>query len=323
MAKKQSRRRSAAERRLIVGIGEVLWDIYPDGKFPGGAPANFAYHVHHLGHSACIISRVGRDSLGYELLERLAMAGLETRWIQHDAVRPTGTVKVSLDRQGVPRFHCSEDVAFDYIEPAPQWQGLCGLVDAVLFGTLAQRRETSRNSIRDFLGRCTKALRVYDVNIRGWDEMTRHLVIDSLRLADVLKINDEEHRLLSGVFGFADQEPAAFLRFLVQEFELQLVALTLGREGCVLANKSEVVYEPGLDVEVTDTTGAGDAFAAALVVRLLEGTALRQIARFANALGALVATRKGATPGWNLTELRRFIASIPGRTWSPQFQQFG
>ncbi len=178
-----------------------MWDLYPDGKFPGGAPANFAYHVHHLGQAAYIISRVGRDSLGEELLERLAMAGLETRLIQRDVTRPTGTVKVKLDRQGNPRFECAEDVAFDHIEPAPQWPAFYETVDAVLFGTLAQRRETSRNAIREFLNHCTKALRVYDINIRGWDEITRHLVLDSLRLADVLKLNEEEHRLLRETLG--------------------------------------------------------------------------------------------------------------------------
>ncbi|MDZ7270429.1 MAG: carbohydrate kinase [candidate division KSB1 bacterium] len=322
MGKKQTQRRGAPARKLIVGIGEVLWDLYGDEKFPGGAPANFAYHVHHLGHDAYIISRVGRDSSGDELLDRLSMAGLETRWIQRDVNHPTGTVKVSLDRQGVPRFHCSDDVAFDYLEPAPQWQTLYGLVDAVLFGTLAQRNEQSRNAIREFLSQCTKALRVYDVNIRGWDEMTRRLVLDSMPLADVLKLNDEERHLLSEAFGFDDSQPALFLRFLAEEFDLQVVALTLGHEGCVLANRTEVVYEPGLVVEVEDTTGAGDAFAAGLVVKLLEGAHLREIARFANALGALVATRRGATPGWNLTELRRFSTSIPSRAWSPLYLQF-
>jgi len=301
----------------------VLWDVYHDGKYPGGAPANFAYHVHHLGQDACVVSRVGRDESGDELVERLRTAGLDTSWIQRDAQRPTGSVKVNLDRQGVPKFQCAEDVAFDYIEPAPQWQSLYNTVDAVLFGTLAQRRDTSRNAIREFLTQVPSALRIYDVNIRGWDETTRHIVIDSLRLATALKLNEEECELLREAFGHKEEHPGSFLRFLVQEFELILVALTLGSQGCVLVDKEQVVYEPGFAVDVTDTTGAGDAFAAGLVVRFLDGVPLREVARFANALGALVATRKGATPGWNLTELRRLMSSTPARVWSETYQQFG
>ncbi|MCR4438309.1 MAG: carbohydrate kinase [bacterium] len=315
--------RTAAKKKFIVGIGEVLWDLYPDGKFPGGAPANFAYHVHHLGQEACIVSRVGRDELGDELAERLSMAGLDAGYLQRDAARPTGTVKISLDRQGMPKFQCTEDVAFDYLEPAPLWQSLYAKVDAVLFGTLAQRREGSRNAIREFLAQVPSALRIYDVNIRGWNDITRQLVVDSLRLANALKLNQEEHDLLRDVFHFQEDQPAAFLRFLVKEFDLRLVALTLGSEGCVLIDQAEVVYEPGFRVEVVDTTGAGDAFAAALVVMFLEGMPLREVARFANALGALVASRKGATPGWNLTELRRLISSTSTRVWSETYQQFG
>ncbi|MBC7186231.1 MAG: carbohydrate kinase [Calditrichaeota bacterium] len=315
--------RATAKKKFIVGIGEVLWDLYPDGKYPGGAPANFAYHVHHLGQEACIVSRVGRDELGDELTERLSMVGLDTRFIQRDAERPTGTVKISLDRQGVPKFQCTEDVAFDYLEAAPQWQSLYTKVDAVLFGTLAQRREGSRRAIREFLAQVPFALRIYDVNIRGWDHITRQLVLDSLPLANALKLNEEEHDVLRAAFHFQEAQPASFLRFLVKEFDLRLVALTLGSEGCVLVDQNEVVYEPGFPVEVVDTTGAGDAFAAALVVMFLEGMPLREVARFANALGALVATRKGATPGWNLTELRRFISSTSTKVWSETYREFG
>ncbi|MGQ9853148.1 MAG: carbohydrate kinase family protein [Candidatus Oleimicrobiaceae bacterium] len=317
------RREPQPKKQLIVGIGEVLWDVYPDGRYPGGAPANFAYHVHHLGQDACVISRVGRDELGDELVERLSMAGLDTSWIQRDAQRPTGSVKVNLDRQGVPRFQCADDVAFDYLEPAPQWQSLYHAVDAVLFGTLAQRRDTSRNAIREFLAQVPSALRIYDVNIRGWSETTRHIVIDSLRLASALKLNQEECALLQEAFGYKEKHPAVFLRFLVQEFELVLVALTLGSQGCVLVRKDEIVYEPGIAVEATDTTGAGDAFAAGLVVTFLNGAPLREVAQFANAVGALVATRKGATPGWNLTELRRFMSATRARIWSETYRQFG
>ncbi|MBN2357781.1 carbohydrate kinase [candidate division KSB1 bacterium] len=286
----------------IAGLGEVLWDIYDDKKLVGGAPANFAAHVTLAGHQGLLLSRVGEDQNGDELMAQLSRFGLDVASVQRDSTKPTGTVRVTVDAAGKPSFQCSHDVAFDALAYDRPWRDRATEVDAVLFGTLAQRHPDSRTTIQAFLADANQALKIFDLNLRGWNEQTAHIVEHGMHVCQVLKINDEElAQLQRNYSGPAQPEP--YLQYLLDTYNLQMAALTLGAGGCLLVTPDESVRHPGYRVRVVDTTGCGDAFAAALVVGYLEGAALHGIADFANRLGAFVACYQGAVPRWHYHNL--------------------
>ncbi len=286
----------------IAGLGEVLWDIYETAKFPGGAPANFAAHVQQAGHSGYILSRVGQDDLGDELLQYLQTLQLNTDGLQRDRQLATGSVHVTLDTLGVPTFQCSKNVAFDNLQLNDAWLRIAPQMDAVLWGTLAQRQLPSRQAINGFLQHAVNALKVFDVNLRGWNKDSREIIETSLRIADIIKLNKEELRTLKD--NFSDiMDDIIFLRMILERYSIKLAAVTLGEEGCLLVSPNEVVRRPGFKVNVADTTGAGDAFAAGLVVKFLDGAPLPEIADFSNRLGAFIATRNGAIPQWSSRDL--------------------
>lgn len=289
----------------IIGIGEILWDIYENEKYLGGAPTNFAYHCQQLGDRGIVVSRVGDDELGRSIIDSLCHKGLETGYIQLDCNQKTGTVRVTIDAAGKPQFQCSTDVAFDYLEFDDQLHSLAQQADAVLFGTLAQRNNTARASIYNFLAAASHAFKIFDINLRGWDQATERIVEDSLTLADAIKLNDDELHILKRAWQPKLDEPE-FLQFLLDKFDLQLAALTLGPHGCVLATKHEVIRSGGLTIEAKDTTGSGDAFAAALTCQYLKKKSLNEIAAASNLLGAFVALFSGATPHYTLDDLKKF-----------------
>ncbi|MFZ5516114.1 MAG: carbohydrate kinase family protein [Candidatus Zhuqueibacterota bacterium] len=293
----------------IVGLGEILWDVYEHGKFLGGAPANFAVHCHQLGDLGIIVSRIGIDALGREMLRELESRKLTTLLIQRDNSNPTGTVQVSLDEQGQPKFRCSVNVAFDHLEMDLSLRQLAGIADAVLFGTLAQRGAQTREAIHSFLALANRAFKVYDVNIRGWDDATRSIVESSLVRADAVKLNQNELAILKEAWR-PTLDDESFLRFLFNEFNLKLVALTLGADGCMLLNSDELVRTPGIAINPIDTTGCGDAFAAAMIHHYLRGNSLKEIAEASNALGAFVAQFSGATPVYSREKFEEFCRSV-------------
>jgi len=297
----------------VVGIGEVLWDVYDGDRRLGGAPANFALHVRQLGHDGVVVSRVGRDELGRGILESLGRMGAPTEYIQEDGEHPTGTVRVFLDSQGRPTFSITPEVAYDYLEYTEPLKILAERADAVLFGSLAQRNPKARESIREFLRNARMALKVFDVNLRGWDQGTQEVVRESLKLTDLLKVNDDELKRLKELLGRPDEDTKAFFGRLMGEFPVRLVALTLGEKGCVLATPEEVVTAPAMDIAPVDTTGSGDAFAAGLVVGVLEGRPLEEVAESANGIGGFVATRKGAVPSYTPSEVEHFVRTTPKR----------
>ena len=297
----------------VVGIGEVLWDVYDGDKRLGGAPANFALHVRQLGHDGIVVSRVGRDGLGREILDSLGRMGSPIEYIQVDGEHPTGTVMVSLDAQGRPTFSITPQVAYDYLEYTEDLRTLAERADAVLFGSLAQRNQRTRKAIWEFLRDARKALKVFDVNLRSWDQGTQEVVRESLKLTDLLKVNDDELKRLKELLGRPGEGTEGFLGRLMGEFQVRLVALTLGERGCVLATPEEVLASPAFDIAPVDTTGSGDAFAAGLVVGFLEGKSLRETADLANGLGGFVATRKGAVPPYTLSEIDHFLRTTPRR----------
>ncbi|MBN1559233.1 carbohydrate kinase [candidate division KSB1 bacterium] len=290
----------------IAGLGEVMWDVYGDEKFIGGSAANFAVHIANAGQDAYLCSRVGDDTDGHELVEKLNDRRVTTDGVQFDIFKPTGRLNITLERDGNPAYHCTRDVAFDHLRLDSIWEDLAPKMDGVFFGLLAQRSEPSREAIHAFLNKATTALKVCDLNIRKWDSMSEYAVNQSLAAADVLKLNENECELLkSGLH--VDVDPISFLRRLSQEHAIRLIALTMGANGCYLITPEEEEFDAGYSVTPLDSSGAGDAFAAGLVLKILQRAPLRDIADFANRLGAYVSTQKGAVPAWSFHDLDEFV----------------
>ena len=279
----------------VVGIGEVLWDLMPGGKQLGGAPANFAHHAHSLGAEAVVITRVGEDDLGREILQRLKQSEIAAGAVQIDANKPTGTVAVTLRDGGVPHFSIQEDVAWDWIVPTDLALKAVGEADAICFGSLAQRSPVSRASIQQLMAAApAKALRIFDINLRE-HYYSREIIEQSLRLANVLKLNDTELRALATLFDLGSH-PKQQIQGLSELFELQLIALTRGPQGSLLYQGGQWSEHLSQPVEVVDTVGAGDAFTAALTVGLLSKVNLHEFHAVAAQVARFVCSHAGATP---------------------------
>ena len=284
---------SPRKNAMIVGIGELLWDVYPDGrKVAGGAPFNFAFHCHQLGHPAAIVSRVGDDDLGRELRDEVRRLGLSDEWIQTDRVHPTGTVKVTLDANKVPSYEICENVAWDYIEWNEELWRLTDICRAVCHGTLAQRGPVSLGTIDQFVS-MSGGLIVCDLNLRH-HYFDKELVRWSMGPSDWVKLNDSELAILAQLNAVPVDEIEQTVRRLCRPNQTMVV--TRGGDGCVILIGDESFSEPAVPSRVVDTVGAGDAFTAAMVCLHLEGRPLRDCARFANHYAARVCEHQGATP---------------------------
>jgi len=282
-------------KHIVAGIGELLWDELPGGRALGGAPGNFAWHAHALGLTGVVISRVGDDEDGREILERLGDLGLRRDLVEKDPAHPTGLSTVSVDSAGVPSFHVHENAAWDFISPGPELYRAAPLVDAVNFGTLGQRCPVSRQTTREFLARTRpEAIRLFDLNLRP-PHYTPEVIAESLALASVVKLNDHELSVVSDMFGFCG-DGRERVRRMAGEFGLDLVALTLGEKGSVLYSRGSWSVHTGVATPVIDTVGAGDAFAASLVAGMIAGFDLDRINDRANRVASFVCSRPGATP---------------------------
>jgi fructokinase len=279
----------------IVAVGEVLWDLLPSGKQLGGAPANFTYQCRSLGADARLVTRVGDDSLGREVLERFGQLGLATEHVQFDHELPTGTVEVALAPDGQPRFTIRENVAWDRIEADRASLERAAGADAICFGSLSQRCEPSRWAIHELVSTSRReCLRLFDVNLRE-PFIDRNVITGSLALANALKLNDQELADLAAMFGLSSDARDS-MSALAGRFELSLLALTRGAEGSLLLADGVWSEHPGLRATVSDTIGAGDSFAAALVVGRLAGRSLEEINDHANQVAAFVCSQPGGTP---------------------------
>lgn len=279
-------------KKVIVGIGELLWDMLPSGKAIGGAPANFAYHAGRLGEEGWVVSAVGDDALGHEILDVLDEKRLHSLVSMVD--KPTGTVQVSLDDAGVPTYTIVEDVAWDHIPFTSKMQALASRADAVCFGSLVQRNG-SRASVLKFLEAVpASALKVFDINLRQ-HFYTSEILRKSLEIADVLKINDEEIVTLSEMFGLGS-DPREACRKLIGRYSLRFVLLTKGAQGSEVISPDEVIPQGVGKVDVVDTVGAGDAFTAAFTVAYLRGDSLADAQKLAGEVTAYVCSHKGAMP---------------------------
>lgn len=302
------------EQKTIVGIGELLWDLLPEGEQLGGAPANFAYCANLLGDVGIAASRVGRDALGDRALDRMNRLDLKASFIQCDETHPTGTVKVSVDARGEPTFQITQQVAWDFLEWRPEWKQLAEHADAVCFGSLAQRAPKSRKTIRAFLAALQPgAARIFDANLRQ-AFYSADILADSMRLADIVKLNHEELPRVTTLLGLAQSYEDASLdsqaRNLMRVYDLKLVCVTRGANGSLLVSKDQIHEHSGFPVRVVDTVGAGDAFTAALVHHFLRGSSLAAINEAANRMGAWIASKAGATPAAEAEVLDRVRISL-------------
>ncbi len=281
---------------LAVGVGEVLWDLLPQGKEIGGAPANFAYHALQQGAAAAVLSRVGSDRLGDELVERLTVQGLDTSCIARDPVHATGTVTVELDAEGRPRFSISPDAAWDAIELGEHTRRLARRASLVCFGSLAQRNPVSRASIAGFLEATgEECLRIFDVNLRR-PHFSPAVIEAGLARCNCLKLNEEELPVVARMLSLVG-DPRTALESLLKRFSLRAIALTLSDRGCLLALPGIFVEHGGIKPErLVSTVGAGDAFTAVFGLGLIRGRAPEEIAERANRLASYVCTQPGAMP---------------------------
>ena len=280
----------------IVGLGELLWDFLPSGKQLGGAPANFAHSAALLGNQSTIASRIGTDSLGDEAISILAEASLSTTDLQRDAERPTGSVKVALDKTGQPQYAITESVAWDFLQWTPAWRTLAQHTDAVCFGSLAQRSSQSRQTIRNFLRAMRpETARVFDVNLRQ-SFYSEEVIRESMALANIVKLNDQELPIVAKLLNLRVEDEESLALSVRRAFSLDLICVTRGERGSLLMTVNESQQHAGFKVRVADTVGAGDAFTAGLIHQYLKNTSLREMNDLANRMGAWVSTQNGAMP---------------------------
>ena len=298
MLKTKSNDNTSATSRstTVVGLGELIWDLLPDGKSLGGATTNFAYMSRLLGNRSIVASRVGDDELGREAKTRLALMKIVTNYLQFDDAHPTGTVGVVIDELGEAHYSMNEDSAWDYLQWTEAWNELSRAADVVCFGTMAQREPQSRNTIIRFIENTrSDALRIFDVNLRH-AFFTGGMLAESLRLATIAKLNSEELAKISGMLGLLKDDDAGLARQMIVKFDIDLIAITRGDKGSLLITEHEEIDHPGFQIDVVDTIGSGDAFTAALAHFYRRRASLEIISEAANRMGSWVATQVGATP---------------------------
>lgn len=281
---------------IVVGMGEALWDVLPEGKKIGGAPANFAYHISQFGLPSCVVSAIGADALGREIVENFTSKSLTH--LLPEVPYPTGTVQVVIDQAGIPQYDIRENVAWDNIPFTPQLEALARRTRAVCFGSLAQRNTVSRNTIVSFLDampRRDDSLVVFDVNLRQ-SFYNKEILCDSMSRCNILKINDEELDTISRMFGCPDIDLQDKCWILLGKYNLKMLILTCGINGSYVFTPGNVSFMPTPKVEVADTVGAGDSFTAAFIANILKGRPVAEAHAKAVQTSAFVCTKNGAMP---------------------------
>lgn len=281
---------------IVVGMGEALWDVLPEGKKIGGAPANFAYHVSQFGLPSCVVSAIGDDALGKEIIENFTSKGLDQ--LIAEVPYPTGTVQVEIDQTGIPLYNIKENVAWDNIPYTEHLDALAKRTKAVCFGSLAQRNVVSRNTINHFLDTMPKdddSLIVFDVNLRqGF--YNKEILCKSMQNCNILKINDEELITVSRMFGYPGIDLQDKCWILLGKYNLKMLILTCGINGSYVFTPGNVSFQHTPKVEVADTVGAGDSFTAAFIASILKGKSVTEAHSIAVKTSAYVCTQKGAMP---------------------------
>ena len=281
-------------KRYVVGLGEVLWDVLPDGKKLGGAPANFAYHAGQFGLETLAVSALGKDALAEETI-----AALDDRSLKYLLPRvdyPTGTVQVTLTVDGIPTYEIKENVAWDNIPYTPELAEIASNCRAVCFGSLAQRNVTSWATIRQFLDNTpTDCLKVFDINLRQ-QFYTKDVIEESLKRCNILKINDEELVIIKRMYGYDDLDMRGICEKILADYQLKMLVLTCGTNGSYVFAPGLTSFQETPKVKVADTVGAGDSFTGSFCASILNGKSLEEAHRKAVAVSAFVCTQNGAMP---------------------------
>lgn len=283
-------------KNLVIGIGEALWDVLPEGKKLGGAPANFAYHVSQFGLDGLAVSAIGDDALGEEILENFEKKNV--KYHIDKVPYPTGTVQVTLDEDGIPQYEIKENVAWDNIPSTGNLLSMAKDTKAICFGTLAQRNIVSRETIAEFLKEIpaeNEPLIVFDVNLRQ-NFYNKDILTRSMEACNVMKINDEELVTVSRLFGYPGIDLMDKCWILLGKYNLKMLILTCGINGSYVFVPGNVSFLPTPHVEVADTVGAGDSFTAAFIASILKGKSVAEAHRKAVDTSAYVCTQNGAMP---------------------------
>lgn len=303
-APKSIQHRLRMKNPVVICFGEVLWDLLPTGKVAGGAPMNVAYQTNNLGMRSRMISRVGSDELGHLLRTFLEEKGVATDLLQTDSNYPTGIVNVHLDEKGIPSYEIVQPAAWDHIALTDEMIDTVRSADALVFGSLSCRSEQSKNTLKALVDAAT--LRVFDVNLRE-PFYTQALLEELLPKANIVKVNDIELEILSGWYGFegGESEQMAALR---SKFGFDRLIVTKGEHGAACLSDTGYCTVPGVSVKVQDTIGSGDAFLSGFLSQYFAGETDAACLRFANALGALTATKAGGTPVISQLEIQEFLS---------------
>ncbi len=280
--------------KYIVGLGEALWDMLPDGKKLGGAPANFAYHAGQFGLNTLAVSALGEDKLADETIEAIEKRNL--KYLMPRVPYPTGTVQVILDEAGIPTYDIKENVAWDNIPFTEEIQEVAKNCCAVCFGSLAQRNVVSRSTIQQFIASTPKdCVKIFDINLRQ-EFYSKEVIEESFRLCNVLKINDEELVIVSRMFELKGLDQAEKCKELVAKYNLDILVLTCGTNGSYVFTPTEMSFQETPKVEVADTVGAGDSFTGSFCAAILKGINIKDAHKRAVQVSAFVCTQNGAMP---------------------------
>ena len=293
--------------KKIVAFGELLWDILPSGKILGGAPANFIFRINSFGDQGALLSKVGNDKAGKDIREALKNLGVSAENIQTDYEFPTGSVKVKIDEQGNADYNILTDVAYDHIEINSEMMEAFAEAECVCFGTLVQRYGISKNTLRELIHEVPDAVKFLDINLRK-KCYTATLIEDSLKMADILKTNDNELLISKELLGLKNERLKYLARETIEKYKLNILLCTLGEKGAFcLTKEDDFFYDPGYIINLVDTVGAGDAFSAGFIHYYMNGHSIEEALRFGNAAGAKVASTTGATSPIKKEEILEFM----------------
>ena len=280
--------------KVIVGLGEALWDCLPDGSKLGGAPANFAYHARQFGNDAYAISAIGNDALGDQTLKEFDEKHL--KYVMPRVDYPTGTVQVELDEEGIPTYDIKQNVAWDNIPFTPEIENVAKHCGCVCFGSLAQRNKISRDTIHRFIDTTPMScLKIFDINLRQ-NFYTKEIIQESLKACDILKINDEELVTIGRLFGYPGLDIENKCYLILGKYNLKMLVLTCGTNGSYVFAPGVKSYQPTPKVEVDDTVGAGDSFTGSFASAILAGMPIKEAHKLAVEVSAFVCTQPGAMP---------------------------
>lgn len=280
--------------KVIVGLGEALWDCLPDGSKLGGAPANFAYHASQFGNEAYAISAIGNDALGDQTLKEFEEKHL--KYVMPRVDYPTGTVQVELDEEGIPTYDIKQNVAWDNIPFTPEVENIAKHCGCVCFGSLAQRNKISRDTIHRFIDSTPKScLKIFDINLRQ-NFYTKEVIQESLKACDILKINDEELVTIGRLFGYPGLDIENKCYLILGKYNLKMLVLTCGTNGSYVFAPGVKSFQPTPKVEVDDTVGAGDSFTGSFASAILAGMPIKEAHKLAVEVSAFVCTQPGAMP---------------------------